>query len=75
MPLSHVLWRLTEGRTDPLQVAVSCRCTWPYCPLQVLELTLHLAEPTGPKPAEARCPLCRRPMNVVSAKPLASGQP
>jgi hypothetical protein len=72
MPLSHLLWRLADGHTHPMQIAVSCRCAWPYCPVQALDLTLRLAEPREPKPAEAPCPLCRRPLHVLSAKPLAS---
>jgi hypothetical protein len=72
MPLSHLLWRLTEGRSAALSVAVTCRCAWRYCPMQTLDFVIHLAEPKGPKPEEARCPLCRRPMAILSAKPLAA---
>jgi hypothetical protein len=72
MPLNHLLWRLAEGKSAPIQVGISCRCAWRYCPIQTLNFILRLDEPGGPKPEEARCPLCRRPMAVLSAKPLGS---
>jgi hypothetical protein len=75
MPLSHLLWRLAEGKVTPLSIEVAYRCSWPMCPLVQGAFTLHLGEPTAPKPDEARCPLCRRPLRVLAAKPLASGLP
>jgi hypothetical protein len=31
MPLAHLLWRLSEGRTAALQIRVSSACEWPSC--------------------------------------------
>jgi hypothetical protein len=70
MPLAHVLWRLSEGKSAALAVAVVCRCAWPTCPLGALEMTLRFPAATHAKPEEARCPLCRKPLRVLSAKPL-----
>jgi hypothetical protein len=74
VPLSHLLWRLSEGKTTPLSVAVTGRCAWPFCPMGAVEMVLQFASAMETKPEEARCPLCRKPLRVLSAKPLP-GEP
>jgi hypothetical protein len=71
MPLAHLLWRLSEGRTAALQIRVSSACEWPSCPLQRVDLTLRL-NPQAPKPTEAGCPLCARAMRILSAAPVSA---
>jgi hypothetical protein len=73
MPLAHLLWRLLEGKPTPLSLAITCRCTWPYCPVNGLDMMLEFSTTSDPKPADATCPLCQRSLQVLSAKPLVSG--
>jgi hypothetical protein len=34
MPMGHLWWRFSEGRTAVIQVRASSACEWPSCPWQ-----------------------------------------
>lgn len=69
MPLAHVLWRLAEGHTSPLQVRVTSACQWRGCALLQVDLLMRL-DPASPKPAAATYPLCQRDLRIVAAAPI-----
>jgi hypothetical protein len=67
MPLQHVLWRLSEGRSGVLWVCITSCCEWASCGLQVVELTMRLV-PQDPKPVVISCPLCKRSMKILAGR-------
>jgi hypothetical protein len=69
MSLRHILWRMSEQRTAPVNIAVRGACSWPGCEAGCVEWTMRL-RPQEPKPLTAACVLCGRELQILSAVPL-----
>jgi hypothetical protein len=69
MPLVHVLWRLSAGRTTSLCIHLTTRREWAASQAGCVSLTM-LSDPAGPKPEVASCPLCHRALRIVAAAPV-----
>jgi hypothetical protein len=67
MSLAHVLWRLAERRRGPLSIRLTMACRWPGCGVQRVELVLVI-NPEGEKPDEMSCPVCARPLHLLSGE-------
>jgi hypothetical protein len=64
--LQHLLWRLSENQETPLTIQLRASCTWPGCEAGCISWTMRL-QPKAPKPAEAFCVLCGKPMQILAA--------
>jgi hypothetical protein len=64
--LRHILWRLSEAHTAPVNISVRASCTWPVCETGTIQWTMRL-RPHEPKPLTAHCPLCGKELQILSA--------
>ena len=67
--LRHLLWRMSEGQSEAFQLTLRAACTWPSCQLGQVSWSMQV-DPKEPKVAEAQCPLCSRPLQLLSARPM-----